>query len=44
MLVILSMGPIKSLVEYLKYLSDFQPLLLSELIVSFHLPCEFSAG
>jgi hypothetical protein len=43
MLVILSMGPIKSLVEYLKYPSDFQPLLLLELIVSFYLPCEFLA-
>jgi hypothetical protein len=44
MLFILSMGPIKSLVEYLKNPSDFRPLLLSELIVLFHLPCEFSAG
>jgi hypothetical protein len=33
-----------ALVEYLKHPSDFQPLLLSELIVLFHLPCEFSAG
>jgi hypothetical protein len=44
MLVILSMGSIKSLVEYLKYPSNFQPLLLSELIILFYLPCEFLAG
>jgi hypothetical protein len=30
-----------ALVEYLKHPSDFQPLLLPESIVLFHLPCEF---